>query len=112
LLLTLYLGCAWGFVNALLAHLFHFWSYAFNIFFPLMWLLSGILFNPHAILSPYKEYLSYNPLLQCVEYIRYSYYEGYPGDLLDVSYVFWTATCIIALGFSIERASRRVLLSS
>jgi capsular polysaccharide transport system permease protein len=112
MLLTLYLGCAYGLLNALIAHVFVFWHYAFNVLFPLIWILSGILFNPHAIPSPYKEYLAYNPLLQCVEYIRYSYYEGYPDDMLDVSYVFWTATIMIALGLFVERSSRRVLLSS
>jgi capsular polysaccharide transport system permease protein len=112
ILLTLYLGCAWGLVNALITHVFHFWNYGFNILFPLIWILSGIIFNPHAISSPYKEYLAFNPLLHCIEFIRYSYYEGYPDDLLDVSYVFWTATCMIAVGLFIERTSRRVLLGS
>src|SRR5258708_36043401 len=32
MLLVLYLGFAWGFGNALMAHLFHFWAYGFNIF--------------------------------------------------------------------------------
>ena len=112
LLLTLYLGCAWGLLNALIAHLFQFWHYAFNVFFPAVWLLSGVLFNVHGLPSPYREYLSYNPMLHCVEYIRYSYYEGYPDDIIDVSFVFWTATCLIALGLFVERTSRRVLLSS
>jgi len=112
ILLTLYLGCAWGLLNALLAHAFQFWIYAFSLFFPLLWLLSGIIFNPHTIPSPYEKYLAFNPLLQCVEYARYSYYEGYPGDVLDVSYVFWTATSMMALGLLIERSARRTLLSS
>jgi capsular polysaccharide transport system permease protein len=111
ILLTLYLGFSYGFVNALIAHAVEFWHYGFNVLFPLFWIASGILFNPHAIPSPYKDYLAYNPLLQCVEYIRYSYYEGYPGDLLDISYTFLTATCILALGLVFERASRRALLA-
>jgi capsular polysaccharide transport system permease protein len=112
LLLTLYLGCAWGFTNALVTHVFHFWNYGFNILFPLIWLLSGVVFNPHAISSPYKEYLSFNPLLQCIELVRYSYYDGYSDELLGVLYVFWMATCMIAIGLFIERISRRILLSS
>jgi capsular polysaccharide transport system permease protein len=111
ILLTLYLGCAYGLINALIAHVFQFWSYGFNVLFPLIWIMSGILFYPPGIPSPYKEYLFYNPLLQCVEYIRYSYYEGYPSDLIDVSYVFWSATCMIAIGILIERNFRRILLS-
>jgi capsular polysaccharide transport system permease protein len=112
LLSSLYLGFAWGFVNALCAHLFHFWSYAFNLYFPLIWATSGILFNPHAYPSSYKSVLSYNPILQCIEYIRYSYYDGYPDDILDVWYIILIATCMIALGFAIERSLRRHLLSS
>jgi capsular polysaccharide transport system permease protein len=112
ILLTLYFGFGYGLINALISHLFHSWFYAFNALFPAMWLLSGIVFDPHGIPSPYKEILSYSPLLQCVEYIRYSYYEGYSDEILDVQYIFWTATCMIALGLLIERASRRALLSS
>jgi capsular polysaccharide transport system permease protein len=112
ILLTLYLGFAYGFVNALLAQLIPFWPYAINVVFPLLWVSSGIVFNPHTIPSPYKEYLAYNPLLQCAEYIRYSYYEDYPGDILDVQFVFWTATSIVAFGLLLERRLRRLLLSS
>jgi capsular polysaccharide transport system permease protein len=112
ILLTLYLGCAWGFANALVTHVFHFWNYGFNILFPLIWILSGIIFNPHALSSPYKEYLAFNPLLHCIEFIRYSYYYGYQNDIIDVWYVFWIATCMMALALFIERTSRRVLLSS
>jgi capsular polysaccharide transport system permease protein len=112
LIFTLYLGCAWGFVNALIAQLFHFWSYGFNVLFPLIWTMSGILFNPHAFPSSYKSLLFYNPLLQCIEYMRYSYYEGYPNDILDVWYIVLIATCMMALGFAIERGLRRDLLGS
>jgi capsular polysaccharide transport system permease protein len=112
ILLTLYLGLAYGFINALISHLFHFWTYAFNVLFPAVWLSSGILFNPQTIPSPYREFLMYNPLLQCVEYIRYSYYEGYSDNLLQVPYVFWTATCMIAIGLACERGFRRAMLSA
>jgi capsular polysaccharide transport system permease protein len=112
LLLTLYLGCAWGAYNALLAHLFHFWAIVFNLFFPILWMISGIILNVHAFPNPYPHILAFNPLLQCVEYIRYSYYEGYPYDLLDVWYVFWFATCLIAIALFFERTFRRTLLSA
>jgi capsular polysaccharide transport system permease protein len=112
LLLTLYLGFAYGLINALISRAFEFWHYAFNALFPLLWIISGIVFNLHALPAPYRAYLAYNPLLQCIEYIRYSYYEGYPGDVISIQYVFWTATCMIAIGLLAERASRRVLLAT
>jgi capsular polysaccharide transport system permease protein len=111
LLLTLYLGCGWGAYNALIAHKFHFWSLAFNLFFPLLWIVAGIAVNNHGFPNPYPRILAFNPLFQCVEYIRYSYYEGYPDDLLDVGYIFWFATCLIAAALILERTFRRILLA-
>jgi capsular polysaccharide transport system permease protein len=111
LTLTLYLGFSWGAWNALFAHLFHFWAIAFNLMFPVLWLLSGGIFYLYGIPRNYAYLLSFNPLLQCVEYIRYSYYDGYPSDFLDVGYAFWFATCLIASAFFFERTFRRQLLS-
>jgi capsular polysaccharide transport system permease protein len=112
LILALYLGFGWGAYNALFAHLFHFWAMAFNLFVPVLWLASGIMFYVHGIPHKYAYLLRFNPLLQCVEYIRYSYYDGYPADLLDVGYVFWVGTCLIASALAIERTLRRQLLSA
>jgi capsular polysaccharide transport system permease protein len=111
LLLTIYVGIAWGAYNSLIASLFHFWAIAFNLFFPLLWMASGILLNVHGLPTVVQDYLAFNPLLQCIEYIRYSYYEGYPGDILDVGYAFWFATCLLAFALLIERLFRRQLLS-
>jgi capsular polysaccharide transport system permease protein len=111
LLLTLYFGIAWGAYNSLFAFLFPFWMLFFNLFFPVLWLGSGILLNVHGLPAQFQHYLAFNPLLQCVEYIRYAYYEGYPGDILDVGYTFWFATCLFALALVIERLLRRNLLS-
>jgi capsular polysaccharide transport system permease protein len=112
LVLTLYLGFAWGAYNALIAHLFHFWAVAFNLMFPLLWIAGGIVYNVHGVPTQYAYLLSFNPLLQCIEYIRYAYYDGYPDDLLDVWYVFWFATCFLAATFVFERTFRRQLLSA
>jgi hypothetical protein len=37
----------------------------------------GILLNVHGLQVVVRDYLGFNPPLQCIEYIRYSYYEGY-----------------------------------
>jgi capsular polysaccharide transport system permease protein len=111
LLLTLYLGFAYGLINALISRAFEFWHYAFNALYPLLWIISGIAFNLHALPAQYKVYLTYNPLLHCIEYIRYSYYQAYPSDAISIPFLFWTATCMIAIGLLVERTSRRLLLT-
>ena len=112
LLLTLYLGIAWGAYHSLFGILFRFWPIAFNLTMPLLWLSSGIIFNVHAFPSEIRHWFAFNPLFQCVEYFRYSYYANYPDELLDVGYVFWFATVLLASCFFFERLLRRQLLST
>jgi capsular polysaccharide transport system permease protein len=112
LLLTIYLGFAWGAYHSLFAALFHPWMIAFNLVIPLLWLGSGIIFNVHGFPSEIRHWFAFNPLLQCIEYIRYSYYEDYPHEFLDVGYVFWFATILLAACMFLERLLRRQLLST
>jgi capsular polysaccharide transport system permease protein len=110
-ILTLYLGFGWGAYNAILGALFHGWALAFNLIFPVLWLGSGILFNFHGLPLQYAYMLSFNPLLHCVEWLRFAYYDGYPTDLLDPPYAFWFATVLIGCALILERILRRKLLS-
>src|SRR3984957_5294449 len=107
LILTLYLGFTWGTYNAVFAALFPGWAIGFNLCFPVLWLGSGIVFNFHGLPIQYAHMLSFNPLLHCVEWLRYAYYEGYPSDLLHPSYTFWFATTLLAGAFVWERMFRR-----
>jgi capsular polysaccharide transport system permease protein len=111
LVLTLYLGFGWGAYNAVIAALFNAWTMAFSLFFPVLWLGSGILYNFHGFPNQYAHMLAFNPLMHCVEWLRYAYYEGYPSDLLDPSYTFWFATSLFASALILERMLRRRLLS-
>jgi capsular polysaccharide transport system permease protein len=111
LLLTLYLGIAWGAYHSLFATMFPFWALAVNLFTPLLWLGSGIIINVHGFPSEIQHWFAFNPLFQCVEYLRDSYYQGYPDELLDVGYVFCFATIMLASCFFLERLLRRKLRS-
>jgi capsular polysaccharide transport system permease protein len=66
---------------------------------------------PSAIPDPYDRWLALNPLLQCVEWIRYAYYEDYPDKLLNIPYLITFATACLAVSLIAERLARRVLLS-
>lgn len=112
LLLSIYLGIAWGAYHSLFAVMFHFWAMAFNLTIPLLWIGSEIIINVHGFPSQIRHWFAFNPLFQCVEYLRYSYYANYPDELLDVSYVFWFATVMLASCFFLEQLLRRQLLSA
>ncbi len=108
---TIYFGFSIGVSNALIAHVLPVWHIFFNISMPALWLASGIVFFPTAIPDPYDWWLALNPLLQCVEWIRFSYYEDYPDKLLNIPYLITFATACLAVSLIIERSTRHVLHS-
>lgn len=112
IVLSLYLGFAFGYLNALLAQLFHFWPFVFSLFAPIVWMASGIIFHPSALPEPYKNWLYVNPLLHCVEIIRNGYYLDYQSPFLDAIFVFLFGTTMIAIALVSERIGRRIILES
>jgi capsular polysaccharide transport system permease protein len=108
---TIYFSFSIAVPNALIARVLPVWYMFFNLTIPVFWIASGILFFPTAIPEPYDRWLALNPLLQCVEWMRYSYYEDYPDKLLNVPYVITFATACLAVSLIAERLVRRVLLS-
>ncbi|MGA7384243.1 MAG: hypothetical protein WBW81_06000 [Methylocella sp.] len=108
---TIYFGFSFAVPNALIARVLPVWYLLFNLSIPAVWLASGIVFFPTAIPDPYGQWLALNPLLQCVEWIRYAYYEDYPDKLLNIPYLLSFATACLAVSLIAERLARRVLLS-
>jgi capsular polysaccharide transport system permease protein len=108
---TIYFSFSIGVSNALIAHVLPVWHLLSNLSIPVFWLASGIVFFPTAIPDPYDRWLALNPLLQCVEWIRYSYYEDYPDRLLNIPYLITFATACLAVSLIAERLTRHVLLS-
>jgi capsular polysaccharide transport system permease protein len=108
---TIYFSFSFGVANALIACVLPVWYLLFGLSMPVFWLASGIIFFPTAIPDPYDRWLALNPLLQCIEWIRYAYYEDYPDKLLNIPYLITFATVCLAVGLIAERLARRVLLS-
>lgn len=105
--MTIYMAFGLGAVNALIAQAIPFWAYAYALSVPLFWMTSGVVFFPSIIPDPYDRWLALNPLLQCVEWVRYSYYEGYPDKLLDIPYLFYFSTACLAGSLLAERLASR-----
>ncbi len=106
---TIYLAFCLGVLNGLIAHIVPFWALVFNLSIPLFWAGSGIIFFPSSIPAPYDYWLALNPLLQCIEWLRYSYYEDYPDKLLNIPYLWGYSTTCLAISLIAERVSRRLL---
>lgn len=105
---TIYLAFCTGVTNALLTQAVPIWGLVFNLSIPLVWTASGIVFFPAAIPEPYLHWLALNPVLQCIEWLRYSYYENYPDTLIDIPYLFTVSTLSLGCSLAAERLTRRI----
>ncbi len=73
---------------------------------------SGTLFVASSLPDSIAIPLSYNPVLQCVEWMRSAYYPGYSDRLLDRHYVIQVAGLCVCAGFIVERLTRRLVYES
>lgn len=106
---TIYFAFSFGVLNALIVQVVPIWFTLFNLCVPIFWIGSGVVFFPTAIPDPYDQWLAFNPLLQCVEWIRYAYYEDYPDKLLNIPYLLSFSTACLSISLISEKIARRVL---
>lgn len=105
------LGAGSGIINGVIAMGVPTWATGYSLVLVFMYMLSGVYFVPSAMPELLRELLSYNPVLQTVEWMRSAYYEGY-STILDKSYAVWFGVVMIFLGLVVERAVRGLLVIS
>jgi capsular polysaccharide transport system permease protein len=104
------LGLGFGIVNGVIAALAPFWITGYALFSIAMWIASGVLFVPDALPEFARYWLSFNPALQGIEWMRSAYYEGYGSGVLDKEYMIGFATISLLLGLALERLLRGKML--
>lgn len=72
-----------------------------------VYISSGALFVVPYFPEEIKFALSFNPVFQCVEWMRHSFYENYPDELIDPWYVLAWGGCTLCMGLGTERFFRR-----
>ena len=78
----------------------------------LFYLLSGTLFVLSALPEPIAYALSWNPVLQTVEWMRSAYYPDYSDKYLDKTYTLGFGMSSLCLGLLMERVFRRRMLEA
>ncbi len=72
-------------------------------------MVSGVFFLPDALPHPFREIISYNPLIHIVALFRKGFYPEYRAPVLDLDYLFgWIFVCLIG-GLSLFTFSTRTL---
>ncbi|MCX8252494.1 putative polysaccharide ABC exporter, permease protein [Beijerinckiaceae bacterium RH AL1] len=104
---TLFLAVAFGVPNAVIAFILPMWNIVIAIVIVCSYISSGILFVTSELPEQIRVPLSYNPLLQCTEWLRVAYYSDYPTTVLDKTYVLVFALVSLTLGLLMEKVLRR-----
>jgi capsular polysaccharide transport system permease protein len=106
LLSMMFLGLAWGVLNAIIAGVFRLWFFGFILIQILLWVTSGIVILPDALPEAVRTILSYLPTVQGVAWMRSAYYEGYGADIVDKTYLITFALITLFIGLLLERLVR------
>ena len=111
LLSSVLLGIGFGVLNAGIALIMPLWGIGYMGILILFWITSGVAINPEMLPEQIGYWLSWNPLLHCVEWLRSAYYDDYPARLLDKTYVLGVGFCTLSLGLLMQRTMKRFLLN-
>lgn len=105
------LGFGFGLVNGVIAGMYPFWMTPFSLFQILLWIASGVVLVPDELPETARYWLSFNPALIGVEWMRSAYYEGYGlRELLDKRYMVGFAATSVFVGLGMERLMRGRIL--
>lgn len=108
---TLLLAAGIGTFNSVFAVLFPFWERLWGMISLPLLLLSGIFYVPRSLPPGAQSVLQWNPVLNCIEWLRYGTYLSY-DPLLSESYVLYIGLLFLAIGLLIERRFRHILVQS
>jgi capsular polysaccharide transport system permease protein len=100
------LGLSWGVLNSLILMAAPIWMTVSSLFTIFVYTTSGIFFVPANLPETLRYYLSFNPLLQVIEWMRSAYYDGYGTELLDKQYPVGFALVLLFIGLAAERIFR------
>lgn len=107
ILVSIYLGLGVGVLNTVFVAAFgQFFLVAFMLIAVLLYLVSGALAPSYTFTEEMREYYSYNPLFQIVEWLRAAYYTSYDSTTVDKFYVIEVASISLVLGLLGERFLR------
>ena len=99
-----------GYLVSIISLMFQFFVTIWALFLIVIYISSGVLFIPSRLPDSAAYYLSFNPVLQIVEWIRSAYYPGSEFRHLDKSYAIVCGIVCLALGLAGERLLRQHIM--
>lgn len=109
-LATILLAVGVGTLVSVLVMFANFFVTIYALSLILVYILSGTLFVAPALPTEIGEILAWNPVLQCVEWMRTAYFPTYPDKLLDRMYVVQCGLGFLLTGLFLERFLRMKMM--
>ena len=107
LLSAVLLGVGFAIFNSVIVMIFPLWVIGYVGILILFWFTAGMVFNPESLPAELGYWVSWNPLMHCVEWIRKGYYADFPAHLLDKTYVISVGAGSLAIGLVMERTLKK-----
>lgn len=92
------LGLGIGTLNAVLMAYYPVWQQVWSVLTRPLVLVSGVIFLHDKIPEPYREWLSWNPLVHVVGRTRSGFYYSYRAEYVDEMYVYLVSLICGAIG--------------
>lgn len=106
-LCMIYLAFACGYAVAMIAMVFPMAITVYQLLLILLYVTSGVFFVPSNLPDGVTIYLSYNPVVCFIEWLRTAYYESYSDKLVSVTYILSFSSAILCIALIVERLFAR-----
>ena len=110
MLLAVSIGFGVGLFNAVVGFYVPPWRPIYELLTRGLFFLSGIFYVPDHLPPAMRDVLAWNPLVHVVALSRKAFYDTYPTDVLNYTYVYGWALGALFIGLWIERMFRRGML--
>ncbi len=111
-LATLYLSFGCGVLVGVISMFLPLMVTVYQLIIICLYISSGTMFVANELPDSLAIPLSYNPVVDCVEWTRSAFYETYSDRLVSVPYVLLFGTITLCVGLFIERVFRRKMLEA
>ena len=107
---VLLLAAGMGTLVSIISMFFRPFAMIYSLSMIVVYLTSGTMFLASSLPDSISYYLSFNPALHAVEWMRLAYYEGYSDKLLSREYLIGFGLGALCIGLVMERTLRRIML--
>jgi capsular polysaccharide transport system permease protein len=105
--LVWFCGLGMGMINSSLSLVFSGWEKIWGATVSLLYFASGTFYIPRAMPQPVREILSWNPVLQGIEMLRFNFFHGVKPPWLSESYLLCIGIILVGSGLILVRLTRR-----